>query len=111
MLSSKSPACTGEHKNTGTGAALLIAMAACLASAPVAALEKCESFTKVREQIDIVVKTDPAKSAKFQSEVKSGADSLAVIEQLSPPEMEHQLDVCRYEAIEYLAKLGFAPAH
>lgn len=86
-------------------------MAASLASAPAAALEKCETFAQVRAQIDLVVKTDVAMAEKFHSEVKSGADSLAVIEQLSPPEMEHQLDVCRYEAIEYLAKLGFAPAH
>jgi hypothetical protein len=25
--------------------------------------------------------------------------------------MAHKLDVCRYEAVEYLVKLGFPPAH
>ncbi len=80
-------------------------------ASPARALEKCEVFGEVRSQIDAVVKAGSPQAEKFRSEVKSGADSLAVIEQLSPPEMGHKLDVCRYEAVEYLVKLGFPPAH
>ncbi len=74
-------------------------------------MEKCEAFGEVRSQIDAVVKAGSPQAEKFRSEVQSGADSMYVIEQLSPPEMGHKLDVCRYEAVEYLVKLGFAPAH
>ena len=82
-----------------------------LLAGPAYALEKCESFAEVRTQIDAVVKTGSPQAEKFRSEVKSGADSLYVIEQLSPPEMANKLDICRYEAVEYLVKLGFPPAH
>ena len=85
--------------------------ASVLATTPVQALEKCDSFAEVRSQIDAVVKTGAPQAEKFRSEVKSGADSLYVIEQLSPPEMANKLDICRYEAVEYLVKLGFPPAH
>jgi hypothetical protein len=78
---------------------------------PAQALEKCEVFGEVRSQIDSIVKPGAPHAEKFLSEVKSGADSLAVIEQLSPPDMAHKLDVCRYEAVEYLVKIGFPPAH
>jgi hypothetical protein len=43
--------------------------------------------------------------------VQDGADSFHVIEQLAPPDMARKLDICRYEAVEYLVKLGFPPAH
>ena len=89
---------------------LTIVTAAFVAS-PLRAMEKCEAFGEVRSQIDLVVKIGSPLADTFRSEVKSGADSLAVIEQLSPPEMGHKLDVCRYEAVEYLVKLGFPPAH
>jgi hypothetical protein len=82
-----------------------------LLAAPAYAIEKCESFAEVRTQIDAVVKGASPQAEKFRSEVKSGADSLYVIEQLSPPEMANKLDICRYEAVEYLVKLGFPPAH
>ena len=84
---------------------------AAFVASPLRAMEKCEAFGEVRSQIDLVVKIGSPLAETFRSEVKSGADSLAVIEQLSPPEMGHKLDVCRYEAVEYLVKLGFAPAH
>lgn len=86
-------------------------MTAALIACPARAMEKCEAFGEVRSQIDAVVKAGSPQAEKFRSEVQSGADSMYVIEQLSPPEMGHKLDVCRYEAVEYLVKLGFAPAH
>ncbi len=86
-------------------------MAAALLASPARALEKCESLPQVRSQIDAIVKAGSPQAAKFRDEVISGADSFHVIEQLSPPEMAHALDVCRYEAVEYLVKLGFPPAH
>ena len=82
-----------------------------LIAAPAYALEKCESFAEVRAQIDAIVKWGAPQAETFRSEVKSGADSFHVIEQLSPPEMANKLDICRYEAVEYLVKLGFPPAH
>ena len=86
-------------------------LAGTLLAGPAYAIEKCDSFAEVRSQIDAVVKTGSPRAEKFRSEVKSGADSLYVIEQLSPPEMASKLDICRYEAVEYLVKLGFPPAH
>ena len=82
-----------------------------LIAAPAYALEKCESLAEVRAQIDAIVKSGAPQAETFRSEVKSGADSYYVIEQLSPPEMANKLDICRYEAVEYLVKLGFPPAH
>ena len=89
----------------------LCIMTGAIIAAPAYAIEKCDSFAEVRTQIDAVVKTGSPQAEKFRSEVKSGADSLYVIEQLSPPEMANKLDICRYEAVEYLVKLGFPPAH
>ena len=86
-------------------------MTAALVACPARAMEKCEAFGEVRAQIDAVVKAGSPQAETFRSEVQSGADSMYVIEQLSPPEMGHKLDVCRYEAVEYLVKLGFPPAH
>jgi len=86
-------------------------LAGTLLASPACAIEKCDSFAEVRAQIDAVVKTGSPGAEKFRSEVKNGADSLYVIEQLSPPEMANKLDICRYEAVEYLVKLGFPPAH
>ena len=82
-----------------------------LAISPLRALEKCESLAEVRSQIDAIVKTGSPHAQKFRKEVQDGADSFHVIEELSPPDMARKLDVCRYEAVEYLVKLGFPPAH
>jgi len=89
---------------------LVVVISAVLIS-PLRALEKCESLAEVRSQIDVIVKTGSQHAEKFRKEVQDGADSFHVIEQLSPPDMAHKLDVCRYEAVEYLVKLGFPPAH
>lgn len=82
-----------------------------LALSPLRALEKCEALPEVRSQIDAIVKTGSQHAEKFRKEVQDGADSFHVIEQLAPPDMARKLDVCRYEAVEYLVKLGFPPAH
>ena len=48
---------------------------------------------------------------KFRSEVKSGSDSIAVLESLVTPDMAQQIDICRFETAEYLTKRGFPPFH
>ncbi len=76
-----------------------------------ASAARCEAFADLRASIDMVIKTDPVKSATFRSEVQSGADSLYMLEQLAGEDMVPKLDVCRFEVVEYLTKLGFPPAH
>jgi hypothetical protein len=94
------------------GLTLCVALvSAALGMSSAFALEKCEALAEVRAHIDSIVKTGSSQAEKFRSEVKSGADSLYVIEQFSSEDMGHKLDVCRYEAVEHLVKLGFPPAH
>jgi hypothetical protein len=92
--------------------ALRRAMAICFAalSAVSPAHAACQ-FAPVKQQIDIVLDRDAAKAAKFRSEVSSGADSLAVMDDLVSPERRDMLDICRFEAAEYLTKRGFPPYH
>jgi hypothetical protein len=68
----------------------------------------CE-FSVVKQQIDMVLDRDPEKAATFRREVSTGSDSLEVIGSLVSPEMREKIDICRFEASEYLAKRGFAP--
>ena len=84
------------------------ASVATISLAPVQAA--CE-FMIVRQQIDTVLDRDPEKSAKFRREVSSGSDSIAVLESLVSAEMREKIDICRFEAAEYLTKRGFPPFH
>jgi hypothetical protein len=70
----------------------------------------CE-FAAVKQQIDTILDRDSEKAAKFRREVKSGADSIAVIEALVSPDMAEKIDICRFDTAEYLTKRGFPPFH
>jgi len=65
----------------------------------------CE-FAVVKQQIDAVLERD---AEKFRREVRSGMDSLEVVNSLVTAAMREKIDICRFEASEYLAKRGFPP--
>jgi hypothetical protein len=71
----------------------------------------CQSFADLRVTIDGLIKTNPETSAVFRREVGSGADSLYTLEQLADAATGAKIDVCRFEVVEYLTKLGFPPGH
>lgn len=73
-----------------------------------AAVQACE-FPAVKQQIDIVLDRDTEKAAEFRREVASGSDSLEVLGTFVSAEMREKIDICRFEAGEYLAKRGFPP--
>jgi len=70
----------------------------------------CE-FMIVKQQIDMILDRDLEKAAKFRREVSSGSDSIAVLESLVSSEMREKIDICRFDAAEYLTKRGFPPFH
>jgi hypothetical protein len=70
----------------------------------------CE-FAPVKQAIDNVLDRDAAKAAKFRHEVKTGSDSIAVLETMVSPDMQKKIDICRFETAEYLTKRGFPPFH
>jgi hypothetical protein len=72
--------------------------------------ESC-NFAPVKQQIDDVIDKDPAKGATFRKEVSEGADSITMVEKLSSPDMADKIDICRFQAAEYLTKRGFPPFH
>jgi hypothetical protein len=65
----------------------------------------CE-FAIVKQQIDAVLERE---AEKFRREVRSGTDSLEVVNSLVTAPMREKIDICRFEASEYLAKRGFPP--
>ena len=68
-------------------------------------------FMIVKQQIDMILDRDAEKAAKFRREVSSGSDSIAVLESLVSSEMREKIDICRFDAAEYLTKRGFPPFH
>jgi len=70
----------------------------------------CE-FSAVKQQIDDILDHDVERGMKFRREVASGSDSIAMIEALVTPDMQKKVDICRFEAAEYLTKRGFPPFH
>ncbi len=72
--------------------------------------ESC-NFAPVKQQIDNILDQDRGKGATFRKEVSEGADSIAMVEKLVAPDMADKIDVCRFEAAEYLTKRGFPPFH
>jgi hypothetical protein len=68
-------------------------------------------FAPVKQQIDNVLDKDAAKGANFRREVSEGSDSIAMMEKLVAGDMREKLDICRFEAAEYLTKRGFPPFH
>jgi hypothetical protein len=85
-------------------------LAAMAAPPPPAAAAACE-FAAVKQAIDAVLDRDAAKAGKFRQEVASGADPIATVEALVAGDMAAKIDICRFEAGEYLAKRGFPPFH
>ena len=67
-------------------------------------------FPPVQKQIDGVL-GDKDKGEEFRRLVKSGYDSLDIMDRLFPKDLREPLDACRYEAGEYLTKRGFPPGH
>ncbi|MGE0035675.1 MAG: hypothetical protein AB7S93_08585 [Xanthobacteraceae bacterium] len=83
---------------------------AAAALSPAPAQAGCE-FSPVKQAIDNVLDRDAEKATKFRHEVKTGADSIAVLEALVSPDMQKKIDICRFETAEYLTKRGFPPFH
>jgi hypothetical protein len=79
--------------------------------APAAPTRAACDFAPVKQQIDNVLDKDAAKAAKFRREVSEGSDSIAMMEKLVAEDTREQLDICRFEAGEYLAKRGYPPFH
>jgi len=79
--------------------------------APAASARAACDFAPVKQQIDNVLDRDAAKAVKFRREVSEGSDSIAMMEKLVAEGMREQLDICRFEAGEYLTKRGFPPFH
>ena len=69
-----------------------------------------KKIADMQKQIDQVL-TDREKGEAFRKEVKSGFDSLDVMDKYFPAELKDKLDACRYEAGEYLTRRGFPPGH
>jgi hypothetical protein len=67
--------------------------------------QSCE-FVSVKQAIDGVLERD---LEKLKAEVKTGSDSLEVVLSLVNAPTRDKIDICRYEASEYLAKRGFPP--
>ena len=88
----------------------LILATGAVAASSMAAHAACQ-FAPVKQAIDTILDREVEKGAKFRSEVKSGADSIAVMESLVSTEMAEQIDICRYDVGEYLTKRGFPPFH
>ena len=78
---------------------------------PAAPARAACDFAPVKQQIDNVLDKDAAKGAKFRKEVSEGADSITMIEKLVAEDMAEKVDICRFEAGEYLTKRGYAPFH
>jgi hypothetical protein len=87
--------------------ALIVAYAAIVAAPAHAACD----FAKVKEQVDNLLDRDASQAEKFRREVKSGSDSIAVLESMVDPEMAKAIDICRFETTEYLTKRGYPPFH
>jgi hypothetical protein len=84
---------------------------ALIAAAPCGAARAACDFPSVKQAIDTILDRDAEKGAKFRAEVKSGSDSIAMIEKLVSSDMQEKVDICRYEVSEYLTKRGFPPFH
>jgi hypothetical protein len=86
------------------GSAALLFMI--LALLPIPATAASCDFAPVKQEIDRVLERD---TEKLKAEVKSGSDSLEVVSTLASAPMRDKIDICRFEASEYLAKRGFPP--
>jgi hypothetical protein len=92
----------------GAIGALILALGSAWLGGPAHAA--CD-FAPVKQAIDAILDKDAQKGATFRAEVKSGSDSIAMIEKLVTPDMQEKVDICRYQTSEYLTKRGFPPVH
>ncbi len=68
-------------------------------------------FEAVKKEIDQVTNSQLMIGQDFRRKVREGWDSVKVLTDLASGEMRKPIDICRYEVIEYLTKIGFPPAH
>jgi hypothetical protein len=97
----------------GSSASLFCAhvlFAAAMTILPSMAQAAC-NFAPVKQEIDTVLDKDATRGDKFRREVSTGSDSIAMMESLVPANIAKELDICRFEAAEYLTKRGFPPFH
>ena len=80
------------------------------AAFPSSGYAACE-FAPVKQQIDEILDRDADRGGKFRREVASGSDPIAMIGALVVPDMQKRVDICRFEAAEYLTKRGYPPYH
>ena len=80
------------------------------AAGAVSAAAACD-FAAVKKEIDAVLDRDKDKAARFRRDVAAGYDSMKVLGDLVTPEIRERIDVCRFDAAEYLTKRGFPPSH
>jgi hypothetical protein len=94
-----------RNHRVGTRAAALLGAAVAMLVACAPAQAACD-FAVVKQQIDVVLERD---AEKFRREVRAGTDSLEAVNSLVTAQMREKIDICRFEASEYLAKRGFPP--
>ena len=68
-------------------------------------------FQEVKKEIDQVTDAKVLTGQNFRHKINEGWDSVKVLTDLASSEMKKPIDICRYEVIEYLTKIGFPPAH
>ena len=68
-------------------------------------------FEVVKKEIDQVTNSQLMIGQDFRQKVREGWDSVKVLTDLASDEMRKPIDICRYEVIEYLTKIGLPPAH
>jgi hypothetical protein len=95
---------------SGIGRPRRIVLAVTLIVIAAPAQAACD-FAPVKQQTDTVIDSDAARFAIFRKEVSEGADPIAMMERLVAEDTRQMLDICRYEAGEYLTKRGFPPFH
>ena len=79
----------------------------CLQVAPAATCD----FVPVKAAIDTLLDNKLQSGQEYRKKVHEGWDSVKVLSDMSSLEMRQAIDVCRFEVIEYLTKIGFAPSH
>jgi len=94
-----------------TKLAFTLALLAAVALVPGSPQAQTCNFENVKQHIDRVLDRDPELGALFRKEFKEGFDSIAILEKILGEETAKQVDICRFDVGEYLAKRGFPPAH
>jgi hypothetical protein len=69
------------------------------------------SFQPIKNEIDSITNAKAPSGQEFRKKVHEGWDSVRVLSEMSTKDMQISIDICRFEVVEYLTKLGFPPAH